>query len=67
MAAPTIEALNPTKGDSFTERWMPLIVGVVTVGVAVAAIFGFIPEMDASDGIVLLSGAGAGIAIRSQG
>lgn len=67
MAAPTIEALDPTKGRGFVERFVPLLIAVATVGVSVAAILGFVPGMGVDAGLALLLGTGGGVAIRSQG
>lgn len=66
-AASTINALDPRRGSSPLDRFVPLVVALATVAVAVSACFGLVPGMNAASGIALLAGTGGGIFIRSQG
>ncbi len=73
MAQPLLYALDP-RPDATTPTLLqrasaagPLLASVALVVVATAACFGFVPGVDAMAGIALLSGAGVGSYVRSQG
>ena len=63
---PLLKALDPRAGNSLSEKYGPLLVTVATIGVAVAACFGLVPELGVAGGLALLAGGGLGSYVRSQ-
>lgn len=61
-----ISAIDPTKGNNFSEQYGPLIVLGVTVIIALGCAFGLIPGGDLATALGILGGGAAGHYIRSQ-
>lgn len=51
----------------FVARWLPAVVGLATVAVALGAIFGQIPEIGVAGGLAMLGTAASGAYVAHAG